>query len=151
MKLLGATLFFGACYLLPLVRGQTPALSVELVPGSQIQLSWSNAAGELVLERTAQLAPVTMWQVVTTTPVLTGGRLQVELPAGAAAEFFRLRGAPAPALTTVVRVTPGAGESGVSVQRETIVEFSEPLLVAPTDGKMAPNCLAETAQSKKPA
>ena len=117
----------GAASLALPVFGQTLKLSVEQAPNSQILLRWAGPAGDSVLERADQLGAAAVWRAVSQVPVAANGALQLQLPAGATAEYFRLRKAPTPALTSVARVSPGAQETGVSVNRETIVVFSGPL------------------------
>lgn len=66
-----------------------PGLSIAAL-GSSIKVSWSQAAGEWVLQSAASLAPSTLWMKVDTRRVLVGDRYEVKLPTTGQAQFFRL-------------------------------------------------------------
>jgi hypothetical protein len=66
-----------------------PRLSVSLDGGS-VMLSWPVWAGELRLQSTAQLTPVTTWSDLLTSITTTNGQNRVTIAASAAHQFFRL-------------------------------------------------------------
>ncbi len=55
-----------------------------------IQLSWLNTVSNLALV-TAPAPDTTLWSVVTNATILTNGQTQIELPAPAGRQFFRLQ------------------------------------------------------------
>ncbi len=67
---------------------------------------------------------------MSTPPTPADTRLQVTVRAGDQARFFRLRQTQEATANRVASVSPGFGETGVAVTRETLVRFTAPL--APT-------------------
>lgn len=115
-------------------RAQAPAvLSASRLPGQTVQLTWP-AAGQFVLQEAASLGFPTAWQAVTVPPVAQGNQLSLILTAGQAQRYFRLISSSQEPLTLIASSSPADGESGVSVTRETVLHFSNPLAAqAPLD------------------
>ncbi len=111
-----------ACLLLAEPAAQIPRLQVATAPEG-VELAWTNRAPGYVLETVTAL-PVGQWEEVPgELPV--EGRVSVRLPASPDVRFFRLR--ERPQMARLLAVSPAHGESGVSVNRETIAHFSAPL------------------------
>ena len=102
---------------------ETNPLAVEHLTGSRLRLAWSNGPAVWVAETTSGVAPEN-WQPVLTPLTSVGDQRSFEVEAGSALRFFRLRKL-APA--RVSEVSPLANESGVSVNREVILQISAPL------------------------
>ncbi|MFO1499466.1 MAG: IPT/TIG domain-containing protein [Verrucomicrobiota bacterium] len=66
-------------------------LRIELVGPTTFRVSWPVAAGDLVLESTAALAPPTRWQPLSLNPITNGDRRSVTVPIVTENRFFRLR------------------------------------------------------------
>ncbi len=108
-------------------RGQSPPrLSPARLADQRVQLTWP-AGGTFKLEEATSLSPLVIWRTVNAQPVKQGNQLTLILQATDAQRYFRLAsGAPEP-LTVITATSPSAGEPGVSVTRETVVYFSNPL------------------------
>ncbi len=114
------------CALQALVSLQSqPALTAQQVDGQKVQVSWPASAADFTLEQSAAVTPGAIWQPITAEPLLQNNRLSVTFSPSLNAQFFRLR--EAQPLTTITSASPGDGETGVAVTRETIVQFSSPL------------------------
>lgn len=103
-----------------------PKLAVTRLSATSVQLSWPGAEPGFQLEASSQLGAAANWQAVAPVPVLVAGQYSVTVQAGETPRFFRLRSAAA-GLTSILETSPGSGESGVAVTRETIIRFSQPL------------------------
>lgn len=104
----------------------TPALSLRPVSPDRVELSWPADASGFALEQAESLTVTTPWSAVSVAPSTAEGRAVVTLTPGSQTRYFRLTGNP-PTVTRIVETSPAAGESGVSVTRETILRFSGPL------------------------
>lgn len=102
---------------------QTKPLAVEHLTSSRLRLAWTNGPAVWLPETTAGLAPDN-WQPVLTPLTSDGDQRAFEVEVGSTLRFFRLRQL-APA--KVSELSPLANESGVSVNREVILQFSAPL------------------------
>ncbi|MCI0539529.1 MAG: Ig-like domain-containing protein [Verrucomicrobiales bacterium] len=109
-----------------------PRLSSALAGTGNIELSWISASGDFVLERTSSLRPPVSWQALPQTPVRQGDRFSLTLVPAEGVQFYRLRQGASGGGTHVAETSPGDGESGVAVTRETILRFSAPLAVDAT-------------------
>lgn len=108
-------------------QAQLPVLTAGRVGGDQISLSWPVTGQAFALEQSPRMGAGAAWSPVNGLPAVSEGTNTVVVPATGAEQYFQLRGVTAPTLTTIVNTSPSAGEAGVSVNREAIVEFSEPL------------------------
>lgn len=104
----------------------TPALSLRPVSSDRVELSWPADAAGFALEQAESLTVTTPWSAVSVAPSTAEGRAVVTLTPGSQTRYFRLTGNP-PTVTRIVETSPAAGETGVSVTRETILRFSGPL------------------------
>src|SRR5262245_39408892 len=102
--------------LVPLPAQSQSALSIQLLDGQNIQLSWPATTTGLALEQTPALGNGASWQPVSATTVLQNDRFAVTLPRSPAAQFFRLHQG-ASALTSITATSPADGETGVAVTR----------------------------------
>ena len=94
----------------------------ELDVQKRLVLRWTNS-GPVIVESSPSLGATSSWKPVTGTPD-AGGRSLTLTPADSRV-FYRLReGTP---LVRVVSSSPAAGEFNISVLREVILRFSEPL------------------------
>jgi hypothetical protein len=100
-------------------------LLIRVQPPNQIEASWTNAPG-FVLEMADVLGTPTLWTPVALTPQTNNDGFALLLDLTNSSRFFRLRQT-VKALTTIVETSPSAGESGVSVTRESVLRFSAPL------------------------
>jgi hypothetical protein len=74
------------------IIGPVPALSIRLVSGNDVILTWPNPSTGYVLQQTANMsAPGGGWTDVTQTPVINGANKEVTLAATGAFCMFRLR------------------------------------------------------------
>jgi hypothetical protein len=126
---LGSLVFFlGVFFFLPIDTAQSatpPRLSIQTTASNQITLSWTNTATGYVLDATDGITAPPLWQPITAKPQLDAIQFSLQFDLGGPSRFFRLRNGVV--LTTIVETSPSAGESGVSVTRETVLRFSEPL------------------------
>ncbi|HSH14618.1 MAG TPA: Ig-like domain-containing protein, partial [Verrucomicrobiae bacterium] len=110
---------------LPITRAaEPPPISINRAPGGQLQLTWPEAAGTVILEASPALGPNADWNPVTAAPVPNGVLQVVTLDPVGEARFLRLR---SDSLTGIASASPAPGESGVAVTRETILRFDRPL------------------------
>ncbi len=108
------------------VRGaESPVILVGRSAGGGIELRWDGGMGAgYILEATDNLDGGGDWLPLGLEPVQQGGyRVISVLPEGGA-RYLRLRGA---GLVSLAASSPRSGESGVSVTRETSIEFTEAL------------------------
>jgi hypothetical protein len=118
----------GLLLLLPaLAQLAPPELEATREPDGRLRLRPASAAS-LTLEETDSLTPPVQWRAATGTadPATTPPSFLVQPTVQT--RFFRALPAPAPtALTRIGSTSPAAGETGVSVKRETIFRFTAPL------------------------
>ncbi len=99
----------------------------ELDVQKRLVLRWTNS-GPVIVEFSPSLGATSSWKPVSGTPD-AGGRSLTLTPAESR-QFYRLReGTP---LIRVVSSSPAAGEFNISVLREVILRFSEPLPASAT-------------------
>ncbi|MBE7504149.1 MAG: Ig-like domain-containing protein [Verrucomicrobiales bacterium] len=106
--------------------GATPALEIEALPGGRFRIGAPAAAAGFALEESAAVGALASWSRVPGSPATAGGPWAVVVTVGAQHRFFRLAqvsGAPA----RIVETSPVDGETGVSVNRETVFRFDAPL------------------------
>jgi hypothetical protein len=106
---------------------EAPTLSVQALPSRQVAISWPLAAGDYTLEETAALGSAAAWRAVGQPVVPQDDRLVVVVDAVESAQYFRLTSTAPQALTIIEMISPPSGANGVSVNRDTIFEFSAPL------------------------
>ena len=70
--------------------GAAATLSVRL-DGANVRISWPASAGAYTVETTAVLGPGANWTAVADVPTTVGDRLEVPLPTGGKAGYYRLR------------------------------------------------------------
>jgi hypothetical protein len=129
-KRLAALLLVGAIALSSGTSHAQPALEVRSGTDASVTLRWPASSPGFALESTPALGSTANWTAVSTPPTPSGIHFQVTVRPGDQARFFRLRQTLGPTTTAVADVSPGFGETGVAVTRETIVRFTAPL--APT-------------------
>jgi hypothetical protein len=112
--------------------GTGPRLTITTQPDQSVRLSWVDSANAYLLERTPSLDPGSAWQSAGLAPAQQGETWSVLLNPAARSQFYRLREAGPPAAAQITRTSPVDGETGVSVTRETIIQFSSPLSPAAT-------------------
>ncbi len=98
-----------------------PILSVRPQSSQVLRLEWETEGGP-TLEAADTL--VGGWVPVAAVPEVINGRAGLLLPSGSETQFYRLRTS---IRSRVESTSPGVGETGVAVTRETIVRFSVPL------------------------
>ena len=108
------------------VWAQAPVLTVNRGDGTQLELAWPATATGFNLERAETLVGSIVWLPVTGTPTLKDGQNVVTVAVAGTDQYFRLNET-AGGLATTFRSSPEAGESDVSVNRETVLDFSAPL------------------------
>ena len=122
-----------------------PKLNVSRVSEAQLQFAWTSQVPGYFLEATRNLSSEVSWSSLTTPIESVGDQHMMVLENDRGANrYFRLRRP----LTTLGASSPGYGERGVSVTRETIIGFTrtaslfhlEPLpgstrIIAVFDGK----------------
>ncbi len=108
-------------------RAQTPVLQATPETAGGVRLSWTNTAPGYVLEETPALSATPVWSPVTTPAVDPAKATVWPVGAGSGERFYRLRANEATGLTTIVTTSPGDREPGVSVNREVVLNFSQPL------------------------
>lgn len=104
--------------------GAQPRLQITELGGGQFEVRWTNQPPDFVLETSPSLSPPAPWTAAAEVPTARGDLLTVTFSPAEAARFFRLRRM---GLTVVAETSPTTGEAGVSVTRETILRFSNPL------------------------
>lgn len=103
-----------------------PMLEIEPAGEGRFRVAWPLAETGWSLEETGDLRTGLSWEAVTT-PVETSATEQyVTISAADQQRLFRLRQGSTP-LLTVAATTPAAGETGVSITRETVLHLSAPL------------------------
>lgn len=107
-------------------RAQVPTLVARYSGTSQVQLVWATTEG-VVLEESSRLGTLSIWTPASSLPVTQNGESAVTVDANASELYFRLRRNPARGLATLSATSPAQGAAGVSVNREAIFRFSEPL------------------------
>lgn len=123
------SLAVGAVFLAsgPIAAATGPEIRAEIVEPARLRISWSDASRGFGLETTADLSPGVDWAVVEEVVAGPGDGWSVTLPLNERERYFRLREGAVPALASLIRTSPRNGEAGVSVNRETILEFSRAL------------------------
>ena len=112
-----------------------PALHIEPASEGRLRLVWPAAATGYGLEQAGSLAPGGLWHDTGSVPVPAGDSLSVTVVPADQAQFYRLHRV-GPVRVTVTSSSPGRGESGVAVTRETVLRLSGPLAEATTvDGR----------------
>src|SRR5262249_33555841 len=92
--------------------------------GKQLHLSWPNDGSQFILQKAGSLTPSILWQNSSNPPLLQSNVFLVDITVSGGEQYFRLATA---ALTKISSTSPVDREQGVSVNRETIFYFSEPL------------------------
>ncbi|MCI0540197.1 MAG: Ig-like domain-containing protein, partial [Verrucomicrobiales bacterium] len=106
-----------------------PGLRIQQSQSSRLRISWPSTFLNFTLEQAEGLNRPIAWRPALESPKLLNGEFVVDLTATGGNSFFRLASSgPAP-LTKIVSTSPAQGESGVSVTRETILRFDQPLSV----------------------
>lgn len=106
--------------------GAAPALEIKALPDGQFQIEAPAPAAGFALEESATVGSAASWSRVSGAPITAGGPWAVVVTVEAQQRFFRLaRVSSAPA--RIVETSPAAGETGVSVNRETVFRFDAPL------------------------
>ena len=101
-------------------------LSIQSLPNRRVSLSWTNDGSQLVLQQAASLKAPIPWQSSPNSPLLANNQFSITLDATGRERYFRLASAAA-TLTRISSTSPTDREQGVSVNRETIFYFSQPL------------------------
>ncbi len=130
VNLLPAVLSLGlGVSLLPAHAQFTPPLRLDAFqePDGRLRLQ-STTAVNFILEETDSLTPPVPWRAATATPdPATIPPSFLVQPTGHARFFRALVASAPPAFTQIESTSPVAGETGVSVKRETIFRFTAPL------------------------
>lgn len=106
--------------------GAAPTIEIAELPGGRVQLTAPAPQPGFVLEESAALGPAASWSPVPGAPATSGGPWAVSVASLGQPRFFRLAlVSTAPA--QIVGTSPAAGETGVSVHRETVFRFDAPL------------------------
>lgn len=92
-----------------------------------VDMLWPASETGYVLESTPFLRPDARWEAVAAAPAVVEGRFRVRVPGGEQTRFFRLRRASEAVVTRVLQTSPGHGETGVAVTRESLFRLSAPL------------------------
>lgn len=107
---------------LPGARAQVvPSLGIPVLTNQTVQLEWTNGNAPFVLQESTFLGDLSAWHNVSQPVAQAGDRLSVKVPTLDASSFFRLG---PPPLTHILETSPAEGETGVSVNRETIFHFN---------------------------
>ncbi|MFN0069678.1 MAG: Ig-like domain-containing domain, partial [Limisphaerales bacterium] len=127
MKLLfPRSLCASLCLLVAHCPAADPALQIEALSAGRYRLAWPAADAGYVLEGSPAVGAGAAWTPAPATPQADGARLTVTVVAGADPRFYRLVRLPVlPA--RVAATSPAAGETGVSVNRESVFRFDAPL------------------------
>jgi hypothetical protein len=127
-----------------LMFGLTPLASPAADPfrldvvrgdGTAFTLRWPASDPAFVLESTESLGPGLRWQNVPGSPTRSGASFSLLVQAANGPRFFRLRESAALAPTRILETSPGHGESGVAVTRETVFRLAAPLADGTTLGR----------------
>src|SRR5688572_4340970 len=102
-----------------------PLIQIQETSPDQVVLRWKDASGSYVLQETPSVRPLVAWQNVAAQPSRSADDYTFAIRAVETQRFFRL--ARLASFTTIEQISPGLGEAGVSVNRETIIHFSAPL------------------------
>ena len=108
------------------LRGQQPVLSVSEEETGDVRIAWPAALSGFVLESAPSLGTPPQWSVVAQTPGDEGEEQVVRLGPAGEQRFFRLRSVQMP-LIRVSETSPANGAHDVSVTRDTVFRFSEPV------------------------
>src|SRR5688572_28196357 len=106
---------------------QPPPIEIAISGTQNVKLSWPDAPTQIVLESASTLSNRISWNPLNAAALIENGRRTVTIAATLKEQYFRLRGDTGPALTTIIETSPANGEAGVSVNRETVLRFSQPL------------------------
>ncbi len=109
------------------VRAQTPLISARALDNRHVELSWPATALTFSLEQSPRVGTGAAWTAVSAPATTNQNQRFVTVETGSAQQFFRLRTSAGTPLVRLVQTSPATGEANVSVQRETVLEFSEPL------------------------
>jgi hypothetical protein len=107
-----------------LAQAAGPRLAIETTPGQSVRVSWTNNSNQVLLQQANSLKPPVAWLNSPTSPVLQGNLFAADIVATGREQYFRLEG---PTVTQISSTSPLDREQGVSVNRETIFYFSQPL------------------------
>ncbi|MBL9128609.1 MAG: hypothetical protein JNL97_13225, partial [Verrucomicrobiales bacterium] len=119
-----------------------PRLDIEATGADTWVLRWSAEHAGYTLESSTALGPGANWTAVAQAPVVGEGVLSTTLNFAEVTRFFRLRREGIPANTWILETSPGQGETGVAVTRETVFRLSGPLATDAAVG--TPQCHAES-------
>jgi hypothetical protein len=119
------------------------SVAVERLPDNRVKLSWEDTAGSLALESSPALATGAIWLPVTGAPVVQGSLRTLEVPVADEARFYRLTGDLG--FFGILSTSPTAGETGISVNRETVFDLSTPLAnTATINGRVTASAAGRT-------
>lgn len=104
-------------------------LQVERNGEFALRLSWPADNASRRLEHASSLAPVPAWKDVETAAKSENGRWVVQVQVASSQQYFRLRSVPAILTTRIASASPAPGESGISLNRETVVRWTRPLAI----------------------
>lgn len=103
-----------------------PVLDIEVLAPDQFRLSWPAADTGFLLEESPALGPSAAWMPTAGSALPEGTRWSLVVASSVHPRFFRLvEASSSPAAIT--ETSPYDGESGVSVHRETVFRFNQPL------------------------
>jgi len=103
---------------------EEPTLAVAWLTNNSVQLEWTQVETPFIVQEATSLGGLSAWHQVSQPVVRAGDSLSLTLPASDTSRFFRLSTA---SLTHPVQTSPSTGETGVSVNRETIFRFDHAL------------------------
>jgi hypothetical protein len=107
------------------------SLRVELLPDRRVTVRWSAAEGEWKLEGSDTLIPLD-WGEVLLQPILENGENSVTFVPSATTQFFRLRSATAPSLTSEELIDQAVASGAITDDTASIYRvyalFSDPRL-----------------------
>jgi len=99
-----------------------PILHVDLSPGSQARLSWTNTSVNFFLEETATLSPVSVWWPFPQNPTLLFGQFSVLVDITDRTRFFRLHALQTGLPPNPASIAPPVPE-GIATQLGSATEF----------------------------
>lgn len=106
------------------VIAQPALLGITKAASGEVEIRWTNRPPGLVLESSVDLVAPALWQPAAEVPLVNGDLRTVTVAPASITRFYRLREA---SLTTLVETSPASGEAGISLTRETVFRFSNPL------------------------